>query len=452
LPLPEGPSRARIARYLLGQELRSLLLSPALWLLLAIVSILVGYSFIQAVALYSQASRTALSFPELAAGMNPLDGILVPTFGAYYLGETLLLPFVAIRLIGLDKESGALKLLLQLPLSPLSLCAIKLAAMGLLWLLTLLPAGLVLLFWHKMGGHLHLPETALLFAGHGLYSLVVVTIAMFAAAISDSLPTAAMISLAVTLGSWVLDFAVSGQGGTMALLGSFSLTSMLHRFETGLLATSHVAALLGLALFFFLLTTFWLRPGRTTLSRLGASLVLVGILASLLAGVLQTSSALDLSENRRHSLNPADSRALRHLEGTLTMTIHLDRRDSRLLDLEHGILARLRRAVPHLVVRYAATGATGLFGASEDPKYGLIEYTYEGRHDQSYSNSAEEILPIIYRLAGITVRAEPVPAYPGYPLVADAGPTGWWFYLVIPLLCLAAGLHGMLLNFYQTHR
>ncbi len=442
MPSPERPSRTYLARCLLAQELRSLLAAPVLWLLLAIVSILVGYSFIQAVTLYSEASRTALSFPELARGMNPLDGILVPTFGAYYLGETLLLPFVAIRLIGLDKESGAIRLLLQLPLSPSALCAIKLAAMGLLWLLILLPAAMVLFFWHDLGGHLHLPETAMLLLGHGLYSLVVVTIAMFAAAISDSLPTAAMLSLAVTLGSWVLDFAASGQAGIMAALGRLSLTAMLHQFETGLLTTSHVGALLCLALLFFLLTALWLHPGRTLRFRVTASLLLLVAATGLLSGAMAAPGAMDLTENRRHSLNPADSRALRHLDKTLTMTIHLAPRDSRLVDLEHGILAKLRRTVPRLVVRYAATGGTGLFGAPEDEKYGLIEYDYNGRHDQSYSNSAGEILPIIYRLAGIRVHPDPVPPYRGYPLVADASWTRWWFYLVLPLLCLAAGLHG----------
>ena len=149
-----------LTRFVLAQEIRSLLVSPALWIMLIIVSWLVGYSFIQAVDLFSQASRTAISFPELARGMNVLDGIFVPTFGAYYLSETLLLPFVAIRLIGLDKQSGALKLLLQLPLSPLSLCGIKIIAMGLIWLLSLLPAALVLIFWHNLGGHLFLPEIA----------------------------------------------------------------------------------------------------------------------------------------------------------------------------------------------------------------------------------------------------------------------------------------------------
>jgi ABC-2 type transport system permease protein len=62
------------------------------------------------VRLFGEASRTALQFPEMARGMTPLDGILVPTLGAFYLGTTLLFPFVAIRALGQDKESGALKL------------------------------------------------------------------------------------------------------------------------------------------------------------------------------------------------------------------------------------------------------------------------------------------------------------------------------------------------------
>jgi len=76
------------------QEIRSLLIAPSLWIMLIIISLLLGYSFFQALALFSQASRTALSFPEMASGMNPLEGIFVPTFGAYYLSQTLLLPFV----------------------------------------------------------------------------------------------------------------------------------------------------------------------------------------------------------------------------------------------------------------------------------------------------------------------------------------------------------------------
>jgi len=39
----------------------------------------VGYSFVQAVSLYSEASAAALQSPVLATSLSPLDGILVPT-------------------------------------------------------------------------------------------------------------------------------------------------------------------------------------------------------------------------------------------------------------------------------------------------------------------------------------------------------------------------------------
>jgi hypothetical protein len=68
---------------------------------------LVGYSFFQAVALYGEASAAARDQPVLATSLSPLDGIIVPTFGAFYVAVTLLFPFVAIRALGREKETGA---------------------------------------------------------------------------------------------------------------------------------------------------------------------------------------------------------------------------------------------------------------------------------------------------------------------------------------------------------
>src|SRR5438477_9051232 len=100
---------------LLRKEIRELATGNSLWVLLLLLSPLVGYSFIQAVALYTEASRPALSIPELARQLSPFDGILVPTLGGFYLAVTLLFPFIAIRLVAAEKASGGLKLLVQLP-------------------------------------------------------------------------------------------------------------------------------------------------------------------------------------------------------------------------------------------------------------------------------------------------------------------------------------------------
>ena len=347
-------SKLQIARIVLRQELRGLSGSSALWGMLTVLSLLLGYSFMQAVNLFSQASQTALTYPALAGGMNPLEGIFVPTFGAYYLVETLLLPFVIIRLTGRDKQNGTLKLLLQLPLSPVTLNFIKLAAMAGVWLLILLPGISTLIVWRTLGGTIYLPEILCLLLGHTLYTLLIISIAMFATAISDSLPTAAMICLAATLGSWVLDFA-AGSGGWLGLLGSWSFTTRLRQFENGLLSTNSIVYFSGLALLFFISASIWIHPGRSLFHKLKSLSCAVAIMLVVVSGIMLAPKYLDVTENHKHSFNPADTRALQAMKKPLKITIHLTREDGRFYDFKHEILAKLRRVVPHMHVVFSKT-------------------------------------------------------------------------------------------------
>ncbi len=405
-------------------------MSPALWGMLVILSLLVGYSFIQAVELYSQASRTALAYPEMAGGMNPLDGIFIPTFGACYLVETLLLPFVVIRLVGRDRQDGTVKLLLQLPLSPFLLNAVKVSAMIVVWFLAGLPAVSVFIIWIILGGSIYFPEIICLVTGHTLYSLTIACTAMFATVITTSLPTAAMICLAVTLGSWVLDFTGAG--------GGWSLTTLLRRFEGGLLSSDALVVFLALSLFLFSLSSVLLHPGQKAVIRVKKVFGTTLVFLLAVSGFLQMPQYLDMTENHKHSFNPADELLLKQMKERLKITVHLAKEDGRLYDLEQGILSKLRRILPDMKIVYADTGSTGLFGSPEDDTYGLIEYEYGGRKDQSYSNSPGEILPLLHALAAQKVPVVGVPQYRGHPLVADAAPAGWWFYVVLPLFFLLA--------------
>jgi hypothetical protein len=435
LPLP----KPGLAGTILAQELRALLAAPSLWLMLAVLAMLTGYSFIQAVHLYGEASRTALAYPEMAAGLHPLDGVFIPTFGACYLAETLLVPFVAIRLVGLDKQSQTLKLLLQLPCSPARFVGLKGTAMFLAWLTSLVPAALALFFWHHLGGHIFWPEILAILLGHALYVLVIITLSLAAATISSSLPTAAMLCLAVTLGFWALDFAASSQGALLDLLKKFSLPSLLRQCETGLILPETVGAFLALGLFFFLLASIFLHPGQGRSRQIWFSAATLLGAGLLFAVTVNLPGFLDLTETRRHSLPPEISQALRRIKGPIRITLHLRPEDSRRQDLEQGLLARLQRTLPNLQISSTADGQS-MFAASGESDYGLIEYEYQGRHDQSYSNSSEEILTILFGLARLKMPPRQTSAAQGYPLVADAGAAGWWFYLVLPLVCLGGFL------------
>src|SRR3954453_18357155 len=186
-------------RPLLVKELWEILSGRALWTMLLLMCPLIGYSFFQAISLYGDASVTAQQSSVLASTLSPLDGVLVPTFGASYVAVTLLFPFVAIRVLGHEKESGALGLLIQLPYRASTLIAAKFAAVLAAWLIVSIPVLSSLLIWKVLGGHLSAAETSNLVIGHLLYGLLVGAIGLFAASVSESSATAAILTLAFTI-------------------------------------------------------------------------------------------------------------------------------------------------------------------------------------------------------------------------------------------------------------
>jgi hypothetical protein len=166
LPSPETAAFRRVpVRPLIAKELREVFNGRALWTMLILLCPLVGYSFFQATALYGEASAAARDSPAMASGLSPLDGVLVPTFGAFYLAITLLFPFVAIRVLGREKETGALRLLVQLPYRTATLISAKMAAVTIALIIALIPALSTLALWEILGGHLSAPETINLLGG-----------------------------------------------------------------------------------------------------------------------------------------------------------------------------------------------------------------------------------------------------------------------------------------------
>lgn len=438
----DSPHKSAVATRLAALfafELRRLLAGRAFWALLLILAPLAGYGYVEAVRLFGEASRTALQFPEMARGMTPLDGILVPTLGAFYLGTTLLFPFVAIRALGQDRESGAVKLALQWPVSAGTLVAMKLAAVGAAWFLSLIVPLSALVFWKVSGGHMAFAETANLFLGHALYALAVAGIAFFAAALAESAATAAIVTLAFTLGFWVLDFAAAAGPEWLKTLGGISPTQALKAFERGLFPTGQAAGLAALGLGLAALSALILPPGLAVRRRIARGAAGIGVLLALLAATSLVPLSADVSEDRRNSFNPADEVALARMDRGLTITLHLAPEDSRAREYATNVLARLKRQVPGLAVRWAETGKAGLFGAAQDDRYGLIVYDYAGRRAESRSNSPREILPLLHELAGVQVTPVELPPYPGYPRVADARSAEFWFYLLLPILILLAG-------------
>ena len=425
-------------RPLLGKELWEVASGRALWTMLLILCPLLGYSFFQAVSLYDEASKAAAESPVLGSGLSPLDGVLVPTFGGLYLAATLLFPFVAIRTLGHEKESGALALLVQLPYRVPALIVAKMTAIFGAWVAAVLCAASSLVVWLAIAGHLYLPETLDLVGGHLLYGLLVGAIALFSASISDSAATAAIITLAFTIGSWVLDFALAGQPGVLGWISQLSLTQTLRPFEQGLLSAGLLLGMLAAICGFAALAAVWLHPGVRVSTKMLRSAACVAVAAGLIGLSTQLGRSVDVTEDRRNSFPTADQKALAELREPLMIAVHFVPEDPRYVDLRRNVLAKLERVMPHVMVRLVTSGQS-MVGSASDDAYGEVEYSYARRSDKSRSTSHREILPLIYALAGRPI-PQPIAGedYPGYPLVANGSPALAWFLGGLPLLIVLA--------------
>jgi ABC-type transport system involved in multi-copper enzyme maturation permease subunit len=422
-------------QWLFAKELRELFASRATLLLAICIGPLVGHAFITAVVAYADVSGSGGGAAALSQGISPLDGLLVPTFGAYALLSTLLLPFVAIRLVSAEKESGALGLLLQGPTSLAWMMAIKTIALLLYWVLAWLPGIVALLLWRSYGGHLQGSEVLVLLGGHLLRGLVVIAVAFAAAAITDSAASAAVLTLGLTLGSWALDFVAQVQGGVAQRLARFTPESSLRVFEQGELSASIIVVSLAVSATLLTLATVWLHPGRA-LRRRGVhsvAVLAVGIVAIALSSQLRISR--DVSEDRRNSFSREDEAALRGIAGPIVVTANLAPEDPRLTDLERSVLHKLDRLVDVRLTTTARTG-TGLF---ERPAagYGEVWYAWRDQRRMTRSTTVPIVLETIYDLTGARAPANRAPdAYAGYPLVARPAAAAVLFYVVWPVLML----------------
>ena len=143
---------------LLDKEWRELMVSRSWWVLLIGMGPLVGVSFISAVRTYAEVSGLNGTSAGVGEALAPLVGVWAPTFSACELVAVFLLPFVAIRMVAGDRQSGALKLELQQGMSPFARMAAKALVLLAGWLVAMLPPLSALALWKSYGGTLYAPE------------------------------------------------------------------------------------------------------------------------------------------------------------------------------------------------------------------------------------------------------------------------------------------------------
>jgi ABC-2 family transporter len=445
LPLrtPEIKRRRRTAAsfvWLLDKEWRELIASRAYWVMLLVIGPLVGFSFISSVRTYAEASGLNGTSAGVGEAFSPLIGVWAPTFSACELAAAFLLPFVAIRLVGGDRQSGALKLELQHPMPAIGRIAAKTIVLVGGWIVASAAPLVAIVMWLSYGGSVYVPELVTIALGHVLNAGLTIALAAATAAVTEHPSTAAILTLSVTVGTWIVNFAAAVNGGFWERAAGYTPTAMVAEFQHGLIRLDVVLVAAILIAAGLVTSAIWLRLGIATRRRAYESLV-AGALASAAIFISTFAAASwDTSENRGNSFPEADEATLAQIHTPLKLQVHLAPEDPRRSDLERHALSKLRRVMPKLQVDYISATSIGLFEQTA-AKYGEIWYDLGGRRTMSRATTAEGVLETIYSLAGVAPPPENEEAvFRGHPLAAPPKGAATVFYGIWPALVIAGAL------------
>jgi ABC-type transport system involved in multi-copper enzyme maturation permease subunit len=427
--------------WLVEKEWRELLSSHAFWVLLFVAGPLIGVSFISAVRTYAELSSYGGTADGVGEAFSPLVGVWAPTFSACELAAAFLLPFVAIRVMAGDRQSGALKLELQQPLSAWWRVVAKTLVLGAAWIIASGPAAVAIFLWRSYGGAVYAPELGSVIFGHMLNAGWTIAMALAAASLTDHPSTAAIVTLSVTIGTWIVNFIAAVQGGVWERLAGYTPTAIVAEFQHGLVRLDVVLIALAVTALGLAAAAIGVRTGAAIRTRVSESVVVAALTAAAVFGCTFLTSSWDLSENRMNSFPRADETLLRQIREPLQIEAHLAAVDPRRVDLEHKVLSKLRRVMPRVEVRYVAATSTGLFeqGAAQ---YGEVWYRLgdSGVPIMSRQTTADGVLGTIYGLAGFATPVETADIFRGHPLAVPPRRAAAMFYGVWPALVIAAGV------------
>jgi len=403
------------------RELGIVLGARVTWLVLAASALLVGHSFVLAIDLFSAASRSAAAFVLMAREMDPLAGVVRPMLGGLQLAASVLLPLIAARGLALERERRSYGALAIAVGGTTRVVAAKCLAAAVAPCLMLLPVGLSLALFVGFGGHVAARETTVALTGHWLHGLAIVAVSVAAAAATRTFAQAALLGIAVSLGSWAVD---AGEGfAALAWLGRLewvSVSERLQPFEQGVLSLGATGWLLSLTIGALAVA---ISAARFTdgLRRALPVLAILAVLGAALWMFGNLSRAYDASEQQRMSLPPSVIKALRALEQPIRIEVWLDRDDGRRAQFERDALAKLRLARPDLTLIYPLDGLDRPNEAARDADYGRIVLRVGKALRQTRSTSRRELITLLFEAAGRVLPDWSQPQYSGYPVVID----GW---------------------------
>ena len=227
-----------------AKELRSMFASPLAWVVLAFMQFVLALIFLRQIDGFLQVMPRLARTPN-APGLTEIA--VVPMFGVASMLLLMSVPLLTMRLVSEERRNQTMALLMSAPISMTQIIIGKFLAMVVfLALINLLILAMALSM--LAGGNLDLGLLAANLIGLTLLGCSFAAIGLFISCLTTHPVVAAVTSLAVFLGLWIINVAATNPQSWLHL---YSLLKRFEGFMNGSVAVSDL-------IFFVLLTVTFL--------------------------------------------------------------------------------------------------------------------------------------------------------------------------------------------------
>jgi ABC-2 type transport system permease protein len=236
------------------KELKAYFASPIAYIVIGFAAILFGYFFLSLLYYFDRLSLQAgmgMGGPE---SVNVNDMLIAPFFMNVSVIILFTLPLVTMRTYAEEKRSGTIELLLTSPLTDFQIVMGKFIGALVLYAamlaVTLVHVGILFVFGNPEWRPVATGYLGLLLMGGCFLSL-----GLFVSSLTKNQIAAGMITFAVFLMFWVINWIASSTGPTMqSVLNYLAITEHLNDFTRGVLDTKHLVYYVSFIAFSLFLT------------------------------------------------------------------------------------------------------------------------------------------------------------------------------------------------------
>ena len=236
------------------KELKSYFASPVAYVVIGFSAILFGWFFINLLYYFDRASLQAGSGFGGPQSVNVNEMLISPLFLNVSVILLFTLPLITMRTYAEEKRSGTIELLLTSPLTDLQIVMGKflggLVLYGAMLAVTLVHMGFLFAFGNPEWRPIATGYLGLVLMGGCFLSL-----GLFISSLTRNQIVAGMVTFAVFLLFWVINWIESFTGPTMqTVLNYLSITEHLNDFARGVIDTSHLVYYVSFIAFSLFLT------------------------------------------------------------------------------------------------------------------------------------------------------------------------------------------------------